>query len=318
MKKATQEKYGDCPLEKVDCVGHVQKRMGSALRSYKNGRRGTKLSDGKGVVGTGRRTDAVVDRMQTHYGYAIRKNKGNITEIINAIWAIFYHMLAGPPDETVEEQHKYCPKTDSTWCKYQKDVIDGTSFYNSYKCLPSIFRVELESIFVRLSSQQLMESCQRGLTQNQNECLNNMVWGLCPKRVFCGVSRYKVAVCNSIVTWNEGARGTKNLFQKLKLNVSSNNIKGLQHQDRVRLYQATNRIVKKYNKRRQQLRQSRKKNSGKDKSYITGAYSTNEIPDIELTNSAMKTKAKASIPGIIFVADEDVLCIITNYALSKT
>ena len=159
VKKATQEKYGDYPLEKEDCVGHVQKRMGSALRSYKNGRRGTKLSDGKGVGGTGRLTDAVVDRMQTHYGYAIRNNKGNITEIINAIWAIFYHMLAGPPDETVEEQHKYCPKTDSTWCKYQKDMIDGTSFYNSYKCLPSIFRVELESIFVRLSSQQLMESC---------------------------------------------------------------------------------------------------------------------------------------------------------------
>ena len=57
--------------------------MGSALHSYTNGRRGTKLSDGKGVGGTGRLTDAVVDRMQTYYGYAIRNNKGNTTKITN-------------------------------------------------------------------------------------------------------------------------------------------------------------------------------------------------------------------------------------------
>ena len=161
----------------------------------------------------------------------MRNNKGNTTEITNAIWAIYYHMLAGPPDETAEYQHKYCPTTETTWCMYQKDIINKTNFYNSYKCLPSIFRVELESIFTRLSSQQLMESCQRGLTQNQTESLSNMVWSLCPKRVFCGVLRYKTAVCNSIVTWNQGARRTKNLFQKLKLTVSSNSIKGFQHQN---------------------------------------------------------------------------------------
>ena len=259
VKKATEDKYGDYPLVKEDCVGHVQKRMGSALRSYKNGGRGTKLSNGKGVVGTGWLTDAVVDHMQTYHGYAIRNNKGNTTEITNVIWPIYYHMLAGPPDETAEYQHKYCPKTETTWCMYQKDIINKTNFYNSYKCLPSIFRVELESIFTCLSSQQLMESCQRGLTQNQNESLNNMVWSPCPKRVFCVVLRYKTAVCNSIVPWNQGARGTKNLFQKLKLTVSSNSITGFQHQDRVRLYQSTNRIMKKYDKRSQQLGQSRKK-----------------------------------------------------------
>ena len=50
---------------------------------------------------------------------------------------------------------------------------------------------------------------------------------------------------------------------------------------------------------------------GKDKSYITGAYSTKETPDIELTNSTMKTKAKVNKP--VNKADEDVLGIISNY-----
>ena len=26
--------------------------------------------------------------------------------------------------------------------------------------------------------------CQRGLTQNQNESINNMIWSKCPKRVY--------------------------------------------------------------------------------------------------------------------------------------
>ena len=35
------------------------------------------LSDGKGVGGSGRLTDPVIERMHTAYGYAIRKNKGD-------------------------------------------------------------------------------------------------------------------------------------------------------------------------------------------------------------------------------------------------
>ena len=38
-------------VKKVDCIGHVQKGMGTALRSYKNKRRGAVLSDGKGIGG---------------------------------------------------------------------------------------------------------------------------------------------------------------------------------------------------------------------------------------------------------------------------
>ena len=40
-EKLTQE------VEKEDCIGHVQKRLGTALRSYKNKRRGAVLSEGK-------------------------------------------------------------------------------------------------------------------------------------------------------------------------------------------------------------------------------------------------------------------------------
>ena len=152
VKNAVLLKYGDqYKIEKEDCIGHIQKRMGTALRNYKSNARGSKLSDDKGVGGQGRLTDAIVDRIQTYYGYAIRNNKGDTNKITAAIWAILHHIILGPPSETLEEQHSYCPKTNDTWCKYQKDIINQANDYDRNKCLPFIFQKELRPIFVRLS-----------------------------------------------------------------------------------------------------------------------------------------------------------------------
>ena len=50
VKEAMSDKYGDNYVVcKEECVGHVQKRLGSALRKYKAKIKGQKLSDGKGV-----------------------------------------------------------------------------------------------------------------------------------------------------------------------------------------------------------------------------------------------------------------------------
>ena len=48
-----QQPYGSTLVEKCDCVGHVQKRMGTALRNLKTQYRGQKLSDGKTIGGAG-------------------------------------------------------------------------------------------------------------------------------------------------------------------------------------------------------------------------------------------------------------------------
>ena len=105
--QALTKKFGDgYNIIKEDCIGHLQKRMGAALRNFKSECRGTKLSDGKTVGGTGRLTDKAVDLIQTYYGCAIRNNEG-IEKIAGAIWAIYYHMIRGPSDESLEEQHSY-------------------------------------------------------------------------------------------------------------------------------------------------------------------------------------------------------------------
>lgn len=58
-------------IEKLECVGHVQKRMGSRLRKLKAKKSKHVLSDGKTVGGKGRLTDAVINEIQIYYGLAL-------------------------------------------------------------------------------------------------------------------------------------------------------------------------------------------------------------------------------------------------------
>ena len=103
-------------------------------------------------------------------GYAIHNKKGDQVSTIAAIWAIYHHMSMGPPEESGESQ-PYCPTGDKTWCKYHKDKIFNRNIY--------IWSIKMFTICVSRRA-----SCQRALTQNQNESINNMIWLKCPKRVY--------------------------------------------------------------------------------------------------------------------------------------
>ncbi|GFY17035.1 uncharacterized protein TNCV_1088111 [Trichonephila clavipes] len=112
--------YGDhCSVEKLECIGHVMKRMGTRLRRLKTKMRGQKLSDGKPLCGRNRLTEAEIDRLQAYYGLAIRRNLSSVKDMQQAIWAIFLHKLS--TDE--KPQHGFCPSDTDTWCKFKKSRI---------------------------------------------------------------------------------------------------------------------------------------------------------------------------------------------------
>ncbi|GFW19345.1 uncharacterized protein TNCV_256721 [Trichonephila clavipes] len=68
--------YGDDHLiQKVECVGHVQKRMGTRLRKLKLVYSKKKLSDGKTIGGKGRFTDSLIDKLAImKFGLKINRN----------------------------------------------------------------------------------------------------------------------------------------------------------------------------------------------------------------------------------------------------
>ncbi|GFS68399.1 uncharacterized protein TNCV_3000761 [Trichonephila clavipes] len=113
--------YGeDITVSKIECVGHVQKRMGTRLRKLKQ--MSSKLSDGKSIGGKGRLTDRMIDLITTYYGNAIRQNKTCLSDMRKAVWAVYFHIRSS--DE--EPLHSFCPVGPNSWCKYQNQVVEGS------------------------------------------------------------------------------------------------------------------------------------------------------------------------------------------------
>ena len=81
-KKVVDAKlWGDFTPQKLECIGHVQRRLGTRLRKLRNEKKYKILSDGKKSSGKGRLTDKVINKTQNHYGMAIRQNPGQLHEM---------------------------------------------------------------------------------------------------------------------------------------------------------------------------------------------------------------------------------------------
>ena len=96
--------YHDDPVvKKKECVGHVQKRMGSRLRKLKKDQKGL------GGRGSGTLTDKVVNELSLYYDLAIRRHPDSVGDMRNEIWATYYHKSS--TDD--KPQHMYCPPGSS-------------------------------------------------------------------------------------------------------------------------------------------------------------------------------------------------------------
>jgi len=97
------------------------------------------------------------------------------------IWAILHHMISDDSN-SLKEQHCFCPQEPDGWCTYWSNRNE----YSESNRLPSVFLKELEPLFKSLSDSTLLSCCLKGLTQNQNEALNGVLWSKCPKTKFAG------------------------------------------------------------------------------------------------------------------------------------
>ena len=308
VSEALFKEYGSSYLVlKEDCVGHIQKRMGTNLRSFKNKSKGRNLADGGGVGGRGRLTDSVIDSFQNYFGYAIRNNSNNLTAMHNAVWAIYYHCIAGE-SESLGEQHKLCPDGENSWCRYKRDVALKTNTYTTAKCLPPIFREELKGLFERLSDKNLLQRCLKGYTQNQNESINNSLWVKCPKRVFVGSHRLETATAITVLIWNRGAASMGSVLERIGVeDLGINTMTGYRLENLSRIKNAAVKCQSKYRRRRRQLRHERKTRNVVGKNYLSGAYGTSKQPEVTLAfnKRSLSNNGNNGIQ-IVFVDEKDI------------
>lgn len=199
------------PQQNVDCVGHVQKRMGKALRELK--KKGGKLEDGKPIGGRGNRlTDSAIDKLQLYYGRAIRANTVKLSSdaattkkclegMKKAIQAVLHHSVISNDDSV---RHQYCPDGEESWCSFKKT---GKMIADSPHHLDPAFLNFLQRLI-------FVEEMSAWYSQNQNESLNSLVWLRAPKHKQRGT---ELAVILAVMQFNQGSSGKHSLMKKLNI-----------------------------------------------------------------------------------------------------
>ena len=122
--------YPGYVVEKDECIGHVQKRVGARLRTYKMNYKGINLADHKRLCGVDRLTNKIMNTLQNYYGMVIRSNIGNLYQMKKGIAALLYYCsesldINDKPDN--EARHQYCPRGKDSLCKYHSDKFTEES-----------------------------------------------------------------------------------------------------------------------------------------------------------------------------------------------
>lgn len=195
--------YGKNSVSKLECIGHVQKRVGSRLRKLKKTQ--------KGLGGKGKVTDKFIDKLQNYYGIAIRSNVGNLKEMQSAVIAAFFHCCSGGK----KNMHGQCPVGPNSWCKFQRALYDGHQICDKSPGLPDSVVNIIKPTYMSLCDQTLLEKCLHGMTQNRNESLNNVIWTILPKETFVGLQTLLLGAHIAVLLFNSGYLGILPIFSAL-------------------------------------------------------------------------------------------------------
>ena len=239
-------------VSKMECVGHVQKRLGTRLRNIREVYKKRKPS----LSGRGKLTDKVINSMQNFYGMAIRENRGELYQMKKAVGAILWHCTDFADEEY---RHRFCPNGDKSWCKWRKHQSANDAKKQKIKInLPKWIHDIIKPIFEDLSRDELLSKCLHGQTQNANESLNNMIWLKCPKRVFVKRSTLEMGVNAAVLDFNEGAKGLSRVLQQYCIDIGVFMLDGSDKRNKVRVQSMKRKAMEKTRKRRKQLRSIKK------------------------------------------------------------
>lgn len=195
--------YGKNSVNKLECIGHVQKRVGSRLRKLKKNK--------KGLGGKGKLTDKFIDKLQNYYGIAIRSNAGNLKNMQSAVIAAFFHCCSNDN----KKMHGQCPVGPDSWCKYQRALYNGHQICDKSPGLPASIVNIIKPTYMSLCDQTLLEKCLHGMTQNRNESLNNVIWTILPKETFVGLQTLLLGAHIAVLLFNSGYLGLLPIFNTL-------------------------------------------------------------------------------------------------------
>ena len=207
---------GNVELEKAECINHVAKQLGTALR--KLAASGKKAGITFGGRGFGKLTQATINKLTAYYGKAVRAHPKDVDRMRDAILATFDNAISN--DE--KPQHDRCPVGADRWCFYQKALATGQEpgphRTNVGTPLSSDVAEHVTGVYTRLAHVDLLKRCKLGKTQNSNETVHSVIRNKCPKTSFVGLERDVSAKCSAVSEFNAGVKVTmKNLCDVMQV-----------------------------------------------------------------------------------------------------
>ncbi|GBL79952.1 hypothetical protein AVEN_5179-1 [Araneus ventricosus] len=196
--------YGEDTVTKLECIGHVQKRVGSRLR---------KLKKTKGLGGKGKLTDKFIDKLQNYYGIAIRSNAGSIEKMQSAVIAAFFHCCSSNRNL----MHGQCPDGKNSLCRYKRALSDKRQYLEKSPGLPNSVMKVIKATYLELCDKNLLKKFLHGMTQNNNESFNNVLWTILPKETFVQQKTLFLGSYIAVLLFNSGCLGLLPIFIYLKI-----------------------------------------------------------------------------------------------------
>ena len=265
----SEDPYNGVPIEKEECVNHVTKRMGAALRTLLEKAK----AQGKPLGGRGKLTEDVVKKLTNYYGKAIKDNANNITKMEQAVWASYFHTASTDEDP----HHSRCPKGKESWCFFQRDLADGVSPRPHPHPLPRHIVKELIPIYKRLGDKELLKKCLSGKTQNSNECFHSLVWKQCPKERWACLRTVDTAVAVCVQRFNKGSSSLLDILPELDLVAGTYDKLHTEKADTARLKDSSRKSSQAAKQRRKTIDNIRRKEraarrTGEGVTYEAGAF----------------------------------------------
>lgn len=209
------------------------------------------------MSGAGRLTLARIDTIQNFYGRAIRDNQGNAKEMAKSTQAILKHYSS-----TLEKpQRDNCPVGSSSWCSYQRDIANGTNLHKPIKNPFNDAIVEvMQPLFDRLGDETFLVGSENCYTQNRNECLHHVIWGMASKEVYSSPPEISLSISLGVLQFNQGFNATyAELLPTLGMQVHLPMLEAWKKIDLDRIYQADYRSSADVKQQRKAKRKSKLK-----------------------------------------------------------
>lgn len=240
--------YGKDSVSKLECIGHVQKRVGSRLRKLKKTQ--------KGLGGKGKLTDAFIDKLQNYYGIAIRSHKsGDVKELQSAVIAAFFHTCSSKK----QPMHGQCPSGADSWCKYKKNQALKKNYNEKSPGLPKPIMDIVKPVYMELCDQNLLKKCLHGMTQNNNESFNGVLWQMVPKSTFVELKTLQLGAYLAVLQFNKGMSSVITVLESMGITTGQYMLKGLCQIDKERIHDSRRHSLPESKVVRKKLSAKRKK-----------------------------------------------------------